>query len=413
MRRYLNTQRALLVLGATLALTACQAEQDLDDVPWLTSGEDAKVSEAVSSRVTRCSMPSDSLTVRAREEAAIETFTNVRSVIVLSSGRIVVADGRAFRLFVLDSAANTLDVIGGRGNGPGQFTSFAWARAWLGDTVAVLDPGRSRIAYIDVSNSRAKAADNPRVVEVQTPRQWVTQVIGPSVDGNFVTVPVQSKDRHRARPPQGRIHRDTLLYSLMSSTGEITDTLGLYLGDETYPLSLTEQGQTMEYSAPAPLGRRTLAGVTGHKLWVVDNGSAKAQLVDLRTRSRTITRLLSDPSRALTSAEKKTYAAKYVDSRRQVFRPMLQRALDEIGSDRPAPLLGDLVTNTLESIVAVSLFNSGTSSLTKWFLFTGEGKSLGCTQLPADRQVVGVGGRNFITIGRDEFDVEYIVIYRR
>jgi len=95
--------------------------------------------------------PGDSAPVwRATEVATIgadsgdASFASVRSLLFAKNGELLVVDQRAREVKVFDTTGTFLRRIGRTGAGPGEFAD-PYSLAWLGDTLALLDPGNSRI----------------------------------------------------------------------------------------------------------------------------------------------------------------------------------------------------------------------------------------------------------------------------
>ena len=76
------------------------------------------------------------------------SFASVRSLLYTPRGELLVLDDRAKEVKVFDSAGRYLRAIGRNGAGPGEY-AWPYSLAWLGDTLAILDPGNSRIGLFD------------------------------------------------------------------------------------------------------------------------------------------------------------------------------------------------------------------------------------------------------------------------
>ena len=85
---------------------------------------------------------------------------SVRGATRRSSGNIVVADGQGAQVIEFSRGGDYLRVLGGRGEGPGEFLSPRTLSKLPGDTVAVFDPRLRRLTLF--------AADGEfRVVSLQ------------------------------------------------------------------------------------------------------------------------------------------------------------------------------------------------------------------------------------------------------
>jgi hypothetical protein len=72
-------------------------------------------------------------------------FRQVRGVMLLSDGRMAVADGASLQLRLYSSQGQFLSASGGKGSGPGQILNMHWVRRLRGDTIAV-STGLSTVA---------------------------------------------------------------------------------------------------------------------------------------------------------------------------------------------------------------------------------------------------------------------------
>lgn len=73
-----------------------------------------------------------------------DEFGTITSVVADRDGFIYVADAQAAEIRVFDETGRHTRTIGRRGEGPGEISSL-YSLGWIGDTLAVLDPGNVRI----------------------------------------------------------------------------------------------------------------------------------------------------------------------------------------------------------------------------------------------------------------------------
>lgn len=81
-------------------------------------------------------------------EASPAEFGRVSSVALAPDGRILVADADAREIRVFGPDGEFVERWGRPGEGPGEFGSL-YSLGWIGDTLAVLDPGAGRIGLFD------------------------------------------------------------------------------------------------------------------------------------------------------------------------------------------------------------------------------------------------------------------------
>ena len=136
-------------LSATLAF-ACSAPDARDSPDRVNVSDSAGVRIATypAEDFADTISPVPSLTIGQEGDLDYEFF-RISSVVALSSGNVVVANGGTHELRFYGSDGRYLRTIGRRGGGPAEFgfLSTLWVRP--GDTLAVLDPNRRRIVYFD------------------------------------------------------------------------------------------------------------------------------------------------------------------------------------------------------------------------------------------------------------------------
>ena len=84
------------------------------------------------------------LVVTIGTDSGDASFASIRSLLYARNGELLVVDHRSKEVKVFDSMGAFLRRIGRTGAGPGEFAD-PYSLAWLGDTLALLDPGNSRI----------------------------------------------------------------------------------------------------------------------------------------------------------------------------------------------------------------------------------------------------------------------------
>jgi len=81
-------------------------------------------------------------------QPADDEFGRITGVLGDAAGRTYVADANAVEVRVFDDAGVHVGRIGTEGAGPGEFRT-PQSIGWLGDTLAVLDPGNARLGLFD------------------------------------------------------------------------------------------------------------------------------------------------------------------------------------------------------------------------------------------------------------------------
>jgi hypothetical protein len=81
--------------------------------------------------------------IGAKEGGPVE-FGSIRSILLDSAGTLIVVDARSRTLLEFDSTGALVRQIGRDGAGPGEYRS-PYSIAWLGESLALLDPSNARI----------------------------------------------------------------------------------------------------------------------------------------------------------------------------------------------------------------------------------------------------------------------------
>jgi hypothetical protein len=96
------------------------------------------------------------------DPAADSLFEPVVSITADDDGAIYVASRGAPGIHVYDSLGKPLRVLGRPGSGPGEFRR-KYSLAWVGDTLAVYDPGNGRIEFMGRDGHWVASQPNARI----------------------------------------------------------------------------------------------------------------------------------------------------------------------------------------------------------------------------------------------------------
>jgi hypothetical protein len=96
-------------------------------------------------------------------------FRQVRGVMLLTDGRIAVADGASLQLRLFSSQGRFVSASAGRGNGPGQILSMYWVRRLKGDTIAINSALSSATLYSSMGQFVRTAVFARRVAPTERP----------------------------------------------------------------------------------------------------------------------------------------------------------------------------------------------------------------------------------------------------
>jgi hypothetical protein len=186
------------------------------------------------------------------------SFLSVRSLLFGKGGELHVLDYGSKEIKVFDPAGSFLRRIGRTGAGPGEFRD-PYSLAWLGDTLALLDPGNARIGLFGPDEKwvgqfpapRLTGGNDIRFFRTSTSFVWLFsyRIGADGVERLFV--------RHPARGAQ-----DTLPYLWPPSDKKTAITCEIPQGITFFEAPFAPQ----LLEIPTPDGRRAIARTDAYRI---------------------------------------------------------------------------------------------------------------------------------------------------
>lgn len=164
----------------------------------------------------------------------------VRGGVLLSSGRVVLANEGSQSLRYFSGNGRYLQEMGGQGGGPGEFQRLRSVHHLPADSVATWDPGHRRITVFDSAGSIVETI--PVRVGDETPGRFYPRTLHGIGSGGFVVIHQQARAQPAMRP-----WRDAHYLTFLSRSGSPRATVGPVAGSEFFG------------GLPAPFGSRFLA----------------------------------------------------------------------------------------------------------------------------------------------------------
>lgn len=330
---------------------------------------------------------------------SVYQFSRIRGAVRLSDGRIAMVDGNARDVRIFDANGTHLVSWGRRGGGPDEFERPRLA-GLVGDTLVLFDADNRRLTWIDPDQG---VVDQAPLGEGAGGYFQVQGVFddGTVVSGGgffFSSASGQTLTTGLRRSPTGFVRIDR--------EGEVATDFGQFPGLEMY----FEVDGPRVSAGVIPFGRVTHSAVFADRLYV---GTADAPEIQIYDREGSLTGVIRWETDDLTvSAD---HLAAYVDDalanaddedERRRVRVM---ARDHARSEFPPH--GSLVTDRAGNLWVQESRPPGEEA--EWFrVFDPEGRQVARVALPDRVQPLEIGNDYLLGRRLDDFDIEYIDLYR-
>ena len=342
--------------------------------------------------------PSVSIGVLEGEEPYM--LDGVIDALVLSDGRIVVANQGTYELRIFNPSGIHLDTWGGEGEGPGEFPYLRGLEAWPGDSVAAWYGLRRGISVFDAVGNFGRNFTLER--NEDDPGAFAVMPKSVTHDGLVLT----THDPHMI---------DTVLVEIRDGEGGIRSSLGIHSGQEMQLVDgMMYQTMFGARVAQEPWGDLIVISQTNrYELKAFSRDGTPARIVRRGHEPRAVTQgdvdayidasieeevpyypddLSESDIRTHQAEERRRYRSTPVAERFPAFTSLVVDALDYRwvqeyefpGEERPGSL---------------------------WTVFDPEGRVLGFVETPDGLQVFEIGEHYILGLRGDEFDVESVEVW--
>ncbi len=145
----------LVLAGLALPVTGCEAEPSAGAAVTDSAGVSIVLS-AEEPRTFAELEQEPALSIGGPNASGPAQFNQIRNVHVDDRGRLWVADGGTAELRVFDADGSVLQVLGGRGEGPGEFRRLGLLGGFADDSVAVWDDALGRLTVYSGEGTLAR-----------------------------------------------------------------------------------------------------------------------------------------------------------------------------------------------------------------------------------------------------------------
>jgi len=345
------------------------------------------------------------LTVISGNEAPF--LSDIGAVAFRSDGRLLLEDNRSAELHIFGTSGEAIAMIGGAGDGPGEFRNLTALTVGLGDTVYAYDRRLSRISVFGPAGglltmiSVGRDFAGPGTVSLDAwglgSDQFVVHSMGPPDSVGSASGP-----RLEQRPAQ---------LDRLDSTGEARGDPVRFSG------GLSTVGQ--RFDGASPFGNPSLVAVGSDR--VVRGSGVEYELFvtasDMRTQSITRWPGWRRPlEESVVQVVRDSIASRF--ERLPQVRPERVTALLE------AMFAPDLVPATLPALggaliddqrrIWVSRFQPSTQQWSQedsWHVLDASGRPIARLPLPSRTRLAAVRDDRVALLMRDEFDVQHVRVF--
>lgn len=321
-------------------------------------------------------------------------FGDPVSVVRLDDGRIAVADAQSADIRFFDADGTFLYRAGGRGEGPGEFTSFSWL-ARCGDGLLAYDWEQRRATPISLDGE----AGDP--FPVPTPEEGSPVYQSRCLpDGSFLAVGWGE----RPRLPAGQeylFHKQTADLWRMFPPGDSTITIGTYISSER----IARAGG----SGPHPFSRSVVFAGRGDQLLI---GGAERLQIEVRSRDGKLLEIYRGPDAELVIDEEfvASYRGVELSPGDSALREWLEAA--EYPMPERYPAYTDLLADPLGYVWVERFVAPWEPDQRAWGVFDPDGVFLGQLQLPPAFDMTDVTEDHVVGVAHDDLGVPTIRVYR-
>ena len=339
-----------------------------------------------------------SLSIGSVDGGGADQLFQVADATRLADGRIVIANVGSNELRVFNADGSHSATWGGRGEGPGEFTSYSptAVAAWPGDSVAAPNPWGAGLTLFDTDGNHG------RDVRIESAIRNVVDLLP---DGKVLAYG-PSRLREDIRGSSGLV-RTMSQWAILGSDGGLHASLGDYPGAEFH--AMFDSDGNIAGGRPHPFGRGTLGAVWGDltAIGVQDSYEIKAFAADGSLVR--IVRRDGDPGQPTQADQDAYWERMYADMTDDQRTRSLSLVEDmPLVDSYPAfeEILGDGA-----GYLWVREYGMSGEGAAVWTVFDREGRVQGLVETPGGLEVFEIGEDYILGRKDDELGVEYVEMW--
>ncbi len=332
-------------------------------------------------------------------EEAYQLF-QVRTATRIADGRVLVANGGTSEIHVFDASGTHLDTWGREGEGPGEFTRLSSVGPWPGDSLMAWDRGQRRISIFDLEGNHGRTFAFSQNEEVRFP-----QYQGLLPDGSILVSATSSFTAGEAEPGLDRQDRG---YALLGPEGELLGGFGSYPGTEMYVR--TGGGSMMVIGHP--FGRSSPSAIWRGIILISPNDTYEIRGYDTSGALELIVRR-EHPLREVSQADIDAYVAEQLADVEgdELAEENVRFRFEGFPTVESFPAFESLKVDA-RGYLWVEEYRMPGVERTVWTVFDAEGHVQGLVETPLGLDVYEIGEDYILGLARDDFDIEYVQIFR-
>lgn len=316
----------------------------------------------------------------------------------LSDDRILVADAGSMTLRILGPDGVEGASIGGPGEGPGEFRSFTHVGKLPGDTVVVADLVVARVSVFDAEGELVRevrwgnAANSPG-----------SAIVGTFEGGTFLA---RGFTQLGYPPPHG-LRRHPVVFYHLDGVGILADTIGEFLGSETYYLP-TERG----FRANPGLFAQSLSFASaGQEFYVGTSDTYEIRVLASSGKPLRIVRRAVTPSGVSAEDVAAEKRSRLEGLAANDIRASLERMLAEMPVPEQMPAFDRILVDEERNLWVREYSPAWREERDLWTIFDPAGQIVGELAMPLGFEPHQIGADYVIGVSKDAFDVERVRLY--
>ena len=329
-----------------------------------------------------------------------QEFSGFVIPVLLSDGRIIVANGGTNELRFFGPEGKWIKSVGRQGGGPGEFENLGWLDVGAADTLRTYDWGLRRLSVFTAEGVFVRPVALLTGGEVSSPRP-----LGMLGDGRLVALS-QNAVTIESKPGAGR---DTVPLFALDLTRESADSLGRFPSHE----HLIHTGKGSVSAGSLPFGKDLHVLVHGSRIYVGTSDGPEVLVLGSNGRLERVMRWTAAPV-PVTPADIEAYAeagSREFGPGQEERRERFLLRLKQTPFPKWKPAYAGLLAGPEGSIWIRRYTEPDRSVPTDFEVFDSTGRWLGGVSMPSGFDPARISAGAVVGIWRDDNDVQRVRVY--